>query len=254
MSTFASILILLAVAAIGLVVVSVANHLHTQEQQLRHRSMQFRRRVTELEEIVLTLDPLVASLAIPKLINEENLALTRKALELEPESETLRAHLERAEALAEDYDNESRPRETNRLLESDSAIARAKYYINEAVNILRRQHIRGELESERLDLFVSELAWAHLMVQVISMIGQGHKAMRRANHLSAYAFYRKAQQTLIDTIHSDARRHPMIRELSEILSGTRTALSEHLMPETYYNPAPTTSPSSNQASSGSQSA
>lgn len=235
MSTVTTIVLLLAVAIFALVVVSIANHLHTRQQLFRQKCQQLRRRVTELEEIALTVEPLVESLAIPKLLNDENLALTHTALQLEPDSQSLQAHLQRAEALAEDFSNPDRPRTINRLLESDSAIARARYYVNEAIHILRRQHAKGALEVDELDMFISELAWAHLMVQVISMVGQGHKAMKRGNLLSAMAFYRKAQQSLMDTVHSDRRRHPMIRELGEILDGTRRTLSPELMPEVQYN-------------------
>lgn len=236
MSTATAIVLLLLVAIVALAVVSIADHLHTQQQMFRQRCLQLRRRITELEEIAVTVEPLVESLAIPKLINDENLRLTHAALQLEPESQSLHAHLQRAQTLAEDYEDAAQPRQINRLLESDSAIARAKYYINEAVHILRRQQTKGVMEVEELDLLVSELSWAHLMVQVISMVGQGHKAVKRGNLLSAMAFYRKAQQKLTDTIHSDHRRHPMIRELNEMLDGNRQVLSVELMPEAQYNP------------------
>ena len=237
MSAYSTVLWLLAVAIFALAGVSFANHLHTQQQLRRQRSQQLRRRVTELEEIALTVEPLVESLAIAKLINEENLAVTRAALQLDPASQGLNAHLDRAETLAQDFADEGRPRKIDRLLESDAAIARAKYYISEAIHILRRQQAKGRLEVDELEILVSELAWAHLMVQVVSMVAQGHKAIQRGNLLSSSAFYRKAQQKLIDTLHSDRRRHKMIRQLGEILDGERRVLDEDLMPETRFNPS-----------------
>ena len=79
------------------------------------------------------------------------------------------------------------------------------------------------------------------MVGAISHIGQGHKAAIRGDMLSAHAFYKKAQQLLIQSPHPEPRRRRMIKELGEILSNKRKSLSLDLMPEDFYNPEQTLS-------------
>ena len=110
--------------------------------------------------------------------------------------------------------------------------------LEEAATILRRQQATGKFSFEEMNAFLSELSWAHLMVDAISHVGQGHKALRRHDVLSAHAFYKKSQQLLMHSAHPDKRRHRFIKELSEMLANKRTAVSEDIMPETHLNPEP----------------
>lgn len=238
MSALTLTLLSLAIAASALALVAAANHRHQQLVARRRRALHMRRRLAELEEMALAVEPVVESLAIPILINEENLSLAHRALREEPDSEALVAHLQRAEELAQDLSDVTRPRQLSRLLESDSTIARTRYYINQSVRLLRRLQTDDVLSREELDQFVEELTWAHLMVMVISMIGHGHKATNDGNSLLAFAYYRKAQQALIDSMNPDSRRHEMIRQLADVMSGNALSLSPSLMPETAYNPPP----------------
>ncbi len=253
MSASTLVVLLLLIALAALLVVGYAEHQHARAMALQRQLQQLRRRIFDLEEILLAVEPVVESLAIPLLVNEEQLDVIYAALQLDPDSETLIAHRERNEQRAQELEEFDRPRSVNRLLDSDSSIAYAQYNINEAMRVLRSQHAKGNLEIAELDLFLNELTWAQVMVHVISMVAQGHKAITRGNRLSALAYYRKAQQKLIDTMHSDERRLTMISQLTELLSGTRAALSVDLMPETTYNPdidSPQAQPMASPAQAG----
>lgn len=119
---------------------------------------------------------------------------------------------------------------------SDIAIVKHKHYLTEAGRLVRRHHAIGRLQGEEMESHIRELSWAHLMVDVISHVTQGHKAVNRDDPIVAYGYYRRAQNVLMSTQTPDERRHRLIRELGEILNGKRLALSVDLMPETEFNP------------------
>src|SRR5690606_4134095 len=79
-----------------------------------------------------------------------------------------------------------------------------------------------------LETYLSELRWAYLMVSVMSYIAQGEKSQGISDRFSAQAFYRKAQQLLMESMHQDPRRLKMIKEISEIVDGDRVSLSQEL--------------------------
>jgi hypothetical protein len=87
-----------------------------------------------------------------------------------------------------------------------------------------------------MNAFITELAWSHIVIKVFTYIGQGHRAMSKNDILSAHAFYKKAQQILSKSTHTNPDRHTMIKEISEMLANKRKSLSENLMPETHMNP------------------
>lgn len=79
-----------------------------------------------------------------------------------------------------------------------------------------------------MEVYLTELRWAHLMVAVMSYIGQGDKSMAISDRFSAQAFYRKAQQLLMESLQQDPRRLRLIKELSEMIDGSRSSLSRDL--------------------------
>lgn len=236
MSSPATLIILCAIAATSLIIVSVINNREVKTRLVQQKLKQLKMRAEELEELVINLDQLVESRAIAKLINDEVIDLVSAMLELDSSARYLEASLINARKRAVDLSSEREEHSIVRLKESDSQIARAKHMLNEAGVVLRKQHSKGRLTLSELETFISELAWAQLMVDVISHIGQGHKASIRRDVLTAHAFYKKAKHILAHSPHPDPRRHQMIKELNEILANQRRALSLSLMPENYYNP------------------
>jgi hypothetical protein len=148
----------------------------------------------------------------------------------------LDASYQAAIARSENLADEGQVVTIDRLKGSDAQIARSQRSLEEAAGVIRKQQRSGKISLEEMNIFLSVLSWAHLMVDVISHVAQGHRAINRNDVLSGHAFYKKAQQLLMQSAHSDKRRHRMIKELAEILSNRRRALSEDLMPETRINP------------------
>lgn len=224
--------ILAVVILAALALVSVINQIQRRERARRLQQRQLRLQVELLEEVIDCLLKTVPNRQIAKHINDEILDLLQQILTLEQRNAT---HLEASLKHAQSRENElvnvkSQPR-TSYLKGSDAQVAQAQSYLNKAAQVLRHQQMSGRLSEEELDVYLSELSWAHLMVSAVSFIGQGYKASTRGDVFSAQAFYKKAQYLLIESTHPDSKRMRMIRELGEIISGARKALSEDLVPE-----------------------
>jgi hypothetical protein len=246
MSSVTGVTLFLALIVFSLITVSIANRIQTRKRLVRHKMLQIRVRIDELEEICAGIEPLLEPVFIPRLINEEILDLIRSVKKLDPNARFADVKLEHAQSLAQQLDAGQRTQPFYRIQPSDAAIAKRKVYLSEAARVVRRHQALGRLDSAEMEAYIRELAWAHLMVDVISHLAQGHKAVNRDDPVVAYGYYRRAQNLLIGTQVADDRRHRMIREIGEILSGKRLAISTDLMPEADFNP--TTKPNFSQVS------
>ncbi|WP_246438989.1 hypothetical protein [Teredinibacter franksiae] len=195
-----------------------------------------KRRIDELEELAATVDTLTESPSIAEHINDEAIEMIGAMMRLEPNSQTLSVTLQNAEQLADTYRNHSRPREIYRLQRSDAGIARTLYMLNDTGRILRKRQAAGKLDIAQMESLILELSWTHIMVGVVSNVAQGHQSLNRGDVLKAYAFYKKAQQVAMQSSNSDDKRQELIKELSDMLSNKRKALSPSLMPEAEFNP------------------
>lgn len=235
MSSPLGVIIFILLMVLSLIVVGFADRVQTRNQLIRQKIQRMSFRIDELEEICTAIEPLLESVVIPKLINEEILGLINSVKQLNPRAASLDTKLERAQTVAQALEA-GRAQPFNRVMPSDTAIAKHKYYLTEAARVVRRHQSIGRLQKEDMESYVRELAWAHLMVEVISHVVQGHKAISRDDPMVAFGYYRRAQNLLVGTLSADVRRDRTIRELGEILSGQRLALSADLMPETGSNP------------------
>jgi tetratricopeptide (TPR) repeat protein len=228
--TLLFILFIVILAALGLV--SAINQVQRRERARRMEQRQLRLQIELLEEVMDCLLQTLPNRQIAKHVNDEILELLQNVLRLERRNPV---HIETSIKNADNRGNElvnqrSKPR-TSYLKDSDIQIAQAQLHLNKAAQVLRHQHLQGRMSKEELEVYLLELNWAHLMVSVVSFIGQGYKASARGDIFSAQAFYKKAQHLLIESTHPDTKRMRMIRELGETIAGTRKTLSEDLLPE-----------------------
>ncbi len=226
----------LALMLLSVLTVSLINQFQSRNRLLRHRVESLRRKISDLEELCAAVEPLLETVMIPKLINDEVIHLIQAVRQLDPSTTYLDLHLDQAQNLARELSNDRRTQPLYRLMSSDAAIAKSKFYIIEAAKVMRKLNAHGIIQHSELEAFIRELSWAHLMVGVISHVGHGHKAVTRGDNVVAYSFYRKAQNMLINGNIDEQRRHRFIREIGEILSNKRVALSLELMPESDFNP------------------
>ena len=232
------LIILFGLALLSLAIVSVVNQRERRRRAIALHLNTMRRRAQRLEELAIEVDQLLESRTIPRLINDQILRLVEQMRQASPDAVYLDALQQTAQARADALADEGMPVVLDRLKESDLQIARAKNNLEDTAATLNGLRNRNVIDVEEMSEFARQLKWASLMVEALSLIGQGHKALRRSDIMSAHAFYKKAQHALMKSTHSDPRRHRMIKELSEILTGKRSAMSEDLMPESHLNPRP----------------
>lgn len=237
MSDPSTIAIFLMLIMGALLLVSYVNQFQMRSKLISKKVVELKRKISELEEMAAALESLVDSLSISKTVLEETLEALNSIEKLHPNDPFIDATRTSTEQRIDELMDPSRPRKIYRAQHSDAAIARAKYLLNETALIIRRRQHAGKLEIVEMETFINELAWASLMVVVITHVVEGHKAVSRGDVIKAYAFYRKAQQVLIKSPMNEDARQRMIKELGDILTNKRKTLSKDLMPEVQHNPS-----------------
>lgn len=225
----------LAIILLSLVIVSFVNRVQTRNRLIRQKCFQLKRRIDDLEELCSCVEPLLESVLIPRLINEEILDLIRSLEQLDGDA-ALDVKRATAEESGKILGAGQRTQVLYRVQANDADVARKKGLLTEAARVVRRHQALGRLDASELDAYIRELSWAHLMVEVVTHVTLGHRAVNRSDPMAAYAFYRKAQNALMQASINDNRRHRFIKEINDMLAGERLAISEELMPETQYNP------------------
>src|SRR5690554_584118 len=226
------LIILALLMVVALILMSLANRAQQRARAKRHQQRQLRLRIELLEEVLDCLLNTLADTKIAEHINNEIMSLLEEVLALEQHN---KAHFEallansttRGETLSSAKTNTT----ANLLRDSDLHIAQTQDYLSQTVQILRNQQQQGKLTTEELNVYVADLHWARLMVSVASFIGQGYRASGRGDVFTATGFYKKAQNALIESMHRDPRRMRLIKELGEIIAGTRKTLGEDLIPD-----------------------
>lgn len=220
-------LIVLMIAT--LLVVGAINRMQQRERQRQLQKRQLRLQADELGEVVDCLEHTIPNRLLAKLFNDAVVALLHDMLRLETKS---KAYIETAIQKAENHSdalvNARTPLQTRYRQDSDAQIAKTLLHLTEALNLLPHLAARGQLGESEADGYADELRWAYLMVPVMSYLAQGDKAMAITDRFSAQAFYRKAQQLLMESLHPDPRRLRLVKEISGLIDGSRTSLSQDL--------------------------
>lgn len=227
-----ALIVLVVLALIALMIVSAINRKQAQDDARRMAQRKLRIQVEALVDVANGLEQTVPNYQIVKYINDEILGLLQQILALEtgPKNHiesSIRHAMIRSEDLAQGKGYANATYQKN----SDAQIAQTQVQLSEAVKILRHMCAQGKLTDTDLETFTNELSWAFLMVSVASFIAQGYKFSALGDRFSAQNFYQKAQGLLMESTHADPRRTRMIRELSEIVEGSRKTISRDLLPE-----------------------
>lgn len=226
------LIVLIALALLALVVVSVINRKQEQEQARRTMQRKLRVQVEAIVDVVNCLEQTVPNQMIAKHLNDETLGLLQQILMLETGPT---AHIEtairHATMRSEDLASSKTYANASYQKNSDAQITQTQVQLNEAVKMLRHICAQGKITDVELELYSSELSWAFLMVSVASFIAQGYKFSALSDRFSAQGYFQKAQGLLMESMHPNPSRVRMIKELSEILDGTRKTISRDLLPE-----------------------
>ncbi len=224
-------LIILSALGVGaLIAVSLVNRRQAMARRTRQKMKMLKYRVDGIEELTVTLDQVVETREIVRRVYRDAINILNYMSDLDPQAGFLQASVQHAQKLAEDL-NDDYGRQLSRMKETDAQIARTQQALTEAARILRQQSAKGEINPADLSLYLIELNWVHLMVEVCSLVGRGLRAMGKDDTLGAFAFYKRAQTCLLQSEHKDPRRQQLIKELNEMQGKTRVIPSHNLMPE-----------------------
>ncbi|MFC3115469.1 hypothetical protein [Cellvibrio fontiphilus] len=214
---------------IALITVSAINRMQMRQRERRLEQRRLRIRAEELAEVVTCLAQTLPNRMITKHINDMIINLQHQMLALEDKNtELLEQAIQKTEAYSEELLSSDNRASIGYQRESDAQIAKTQHHLNDAMQLVTQLAAQGIINEAELSNYLSDLRWAHLMVAVMSYIGQGDKSMVISDRFSAQAFYRKAQHLLMESMHQDPRRLKMIKELGEIVDGARTNLSKEL--------------------------
>lgn len=214
---------------LALVTVSVVNRMQLRQRERRLEQRRLRIRAEEMVEVVNCLAQTLPNRMITKHVNDMIVHLQQQMLALgEKNTELLEQAIQKTEAYSEELLSSDNRGAIGYQRESDAQIAKTQLHLHDAMQLVTQLAAQGTINEAELSSYLSELRWAHLMVAVMSYIGQGEKSMAISDRFSAQAFYRKAQQLLMESMHQDPRRLKMIKELGEIVDGARTGLSKEL--------------------------
>lgn len=220
------IVILVFLMLITLFAVSLLNRMQQRQRQRRLEQRRLRIRVEDLNELVGCLEHTLPNRSITKHINDMIITLLNQMLALEDKHpEHLEAAILKSEHYSEELLNPKNRQNISYQQDSDAQIAKTQLHLNEAMHLIMQLAAQGTINEVELDAYQAELRWAYLMVSVMSYIAQGDKSIAISDRL---AFYRKAQQLLMESMHQDPRRLQMIKELSEMIDGERVGLSRDL--------------------------
>lgn len=222
-------LIILAFAA--LLIVNVINRKHEHEQARRAQQRKLKLQADVINDVVNCLEQTIPNHMIAKYINDESIALLEQMLVLETDNKThIENSIRHAKLRSEELASAKRYSSASYEKDSDAQISHTQLQLNEAAIMLRHIFAQGKLSDAELRVFTTELEWAFLMVSVTSFISQGVKFSAMLDRFSAHNYYRKAQSLLMESLVQDPRRAQMIKELSEIIDGTRKTISRDLLP------------------------
>jgi hypothetical protein len=223
---------LIVLALIALAIVSAINRKQEREQIRRIHQRKLKLKVDAIVDIVNCLEQTLPNNLIAKHINDETVELLRRIADLETGSKThIENSLRHAIARSEDLTSSRINTNSSYQKDSDAQITHTQVQLGEAATILRQICAQGKINDKELEAFTTELSWAFLMVSVTSFIAQGYKFSHLGDRFSAQGYYQKAQQLLIESLHQDPRRLRMIKELGELIEGSRKLMSKDLMPE-----------------------
>ena len=223
---------LVVLALVALFVVSTINRKQEREQIRRMQQRKLKLKHDAIVDIVNCLEQTLPNHQIAKHINDEVIELLQQIATLETSSKThLENSIRHAEARSEDFASPKAKNNSSYQKDSDAQITHTQLQLGEAATLLRHVCAKGKINEQELEAFTIELSWAFLMVSVTSFIAQGYKFSHLGDRFSAYGYYQKAQQLLMESLHQDPRRLRMIKELGELMEGSRKAMSRELMPE-----------------------
>lgn len=232
MSITTSVIIFAILLLASLVCINAVNNRQTHNRLISQRVEQLKRKIAEIEEISASVELLLGHSRVSYIMTLEEIEILERMIQLAPKDQLIQMALSTANEQLEALNSDHRMSKIYRIFESDAAMAKAQYQLNEAAKIIQRQTISGAIDEETKKTHIDSLVWAKMMISIVTYVAQGQKAIQNGNlKLKAQAFYKKALEIAHNTSINDERRSSLITELGELADGRRSHLSALFMPE-----------------------
>jgi uncharacterized membrane protein len=225
------LILLVALVIFALVIVSAVNRAHEKNLTRRAHQRKLKVQADLLLDVANNLAHTLTSPAIAKYIIDEAILLLQQIQQLETgATDHIETNIRHAQLKVEDLMAGKFHASASFQKDSDAQISQTQAHLNEAGAIVRHLCAQGKITDTEMDRLISELSWAYLMVSAASYIAQGHKFATLQDRFTAQGYHQKALQLLLESTHPDPRRVRIIKELNEILAGTRQTISQDLIP------------------------
>ncbi|WP_020210396.1 hypothetical protein [Gilvimarinus chinensis] len=224
---------LIVITLAALAGVNIINQRQQQLKQLARRREQLSLGLENLEEGLEACLQTVENTATCCELAREKCALLKALLDTEhpPSNKLVQARLDKAETELQQLSSGLIERRLDRLCHSDTEIKVQQAKLANALRFIHKRQTREQLTIDQALEHSNQIEWARLMISVLSMVGAGYLARENDQQISAFNYFRKAQELLQASQHPDPRRLALIRELSELMQQPGMHLSEEYFPE-----------------------
>lgn len=232
-----AIIVSLILLILALLTVSRINAIQKQRRRKRLKMRRLQREADNLDEVIRGLEETIPNRVIIRYINDELVDVLEEMAGLSDETNIgVRMALDQARQKTESLIEADTPLYANYRKDNDADIARAHYHLGETAHILKKRCALGKLPEEELRIYLAELTWGDLLIEVQSLIAQGYKARLRGNLPGTFAYYQTAQNKLMESTHPNPKRLKMIREMGELLMGSQEKPGTDLTGENFIPP------------------
>jgi hypothetical protein len=224
------VIILGLLIAVALILVSLIHEKQKKEQRRRQQQRRLRIQIEELSEVLTCIEQTIGDRNLAKKINEFIIALLQSMRRLEAKhSPYTESALQKVLAHNQELDNPQLQFHIHYERESDALINKTQQQLLDTISILSSLTSQGRLSEAEFESYQNQLRWAHLMVAVMSFVAQANKNLMIDDRVTAQAFFQRALYLLMESPNPNPKRLGLIKEINEMLEGTRHRLSDHLL-------------------------
>jgi len=218
--------VLALIVVVALFIVSITTRLQKRQQLRRLQQRQLRLQLNDLNDLIECLEQTLPNPKIALLFNQRAIDLLIQMQQLEDNNPgRIHSLLVIAKQRTDRLSSLQMEVAPSYQRASDVQMAKCQNQLQLAISYLPSLVAQGKIHEIELAEYQNELRWAHLMVAVMSYIGQGKKCLLVGDRFAAQAYFRKAQQPLLESSTTDSRRLKLIKEISELIEGSRPELS-----------------------------
>ncbi|TXR53432.1 hypothetical protein [Reinekea thalattae] len=216
---FIGILLLLAIMASALLVAKYAAQKEAEFRELKFKARQTHLTIVDLDEICRTLLLYDKDIQLLDYFIKEMRSLIDRALELMPDSESIRGDVLNVRSLEQEVDVLRNSTSEPEIPVSDQQINLMKKHFLRAQKAIKRLAGAGRMPSNRASEQYNRLVQSALLLEVKAYRKQGNIAKNEGDTSSAANFFKHAKELLMKSELNFEGKSELIKKTSNDLSG-----------------------------------